>query len=132
MEERDNQVSDSLLSVFKISPKVWDFFSPCRIFSCNNEKHSLASQDIRKKELNVFINYNPISFPSKKTNFRSQYENHLSFWKWRTAHLINKMNENVKTVSMVGEYIRMKATHLFSVWLYAYISYVFKSIITGH
>lgn len=56
-----------------------------------------------------------MSFLSKNTNFRSHHENSLSFWKWSTAHRINKMDETVKMVSMAGESNRMKASDLFSV-----------------
>lgn len=48
----------------------------------------------------------------KKKRVGSQHENNVSFWKGRTAHLINKMDENVKMVSVVGEYIRMKTSNL--------------------
>lgn len=51
----------------------------------------------------------------KKKRVGSQHENNVSFWKGRTAHLINKMDENVKMVSVVGEYIRMKTSNLFGV-----------------
>lgn len=51
----------------------------------------------------------------KNINFRSYYENSLSFWKWSIVYRINKMDEIVKMVFMVGEFNRMKVSDLFSV-----------------